>query len=67
MTGWDHYKLYELKGKIVANGVKSVTGIEMPVFPKRRFQHGAASMNAFNKHFPSREIAYRKEFLSTYE
>jgi asparagine synthase (glutamine-hydrolysing) len=67
MTGWDHYKLYELKGKIVSNGVKSVTGIEMPVFPKRRFQHGAASMNAFNKHFPSREIAYRKEFLSTYE
>jgi asparagine synthase (glutamine-hydrolysing) len=56
-----------LKGKIVSNGVKSVTGIEMPVFPKRRFQHGAASMNAFNKHFPSREIAYRKEFLSTYE
>src|SRR5512133_3368025 len=37
MTGWDHNLLYELKGKIVANGVKSVTGIEMPVFTKRRF------------------------------
>ena len=67
MTNWDHEKLYELKGKVVSAGVKAITGIEMPVFQKRRFQHGAASDRNFNKHFPEKEIAYRKEFLSSYE
>jgi asparagine synthase (glutamine-hydrolysing) len=67
MTNWDHEKLYALKGKIVSDGVKAITGMEMPVFPKRRFQHGAASDSDFTRHFPEKDIAYRKEFLSTYE
>jgi len=67
MTNWDHEKLYELKGKIVAAGVKAVTGMDMPVFEKRRFQHGAASPKTFESHFPANERAYRKEFLSKYE
>jgi asparagine synthase (glutamine-hydrolysing) len=67
LTGWDHQKLYELKGKIVASGIKTLTGMEMPVFMKRRFQHGAASSDDFNRLFPEREIIYRKEFLSIYE
>lgn len=67
MTNWDHKKLYDLKGSIVSSGVKSVTGMDMPVFEKRRFQHGAASSDNFKKLFPEREISYRKEFLSQYE
>jgi len=67
MTDWDHQKLYELKGSIVSAGVKAVTGIEMPVFGKRRFQHGAISKREFSKLFPSRELDYRKAFLSLYE
>lgn len=67
MTGWDHEKLYDLKGTIVKSGIKAVTGIDMPVFQKRRFQHGAVSQDAFRKHFPIKEIDYRKEFLSRYE
>jgi asparagine synthase (glutamine-hydrolysing) len=67
MTNWDHQKLYELKGSIVSAGVKAVTGMDMPVFEKRRFQHGAASGNDFKKHFPVKEIDYRKEFLKSYE
>ncbi len=67
LTNWDHEKLYELKGKIVSSGVKGITGMDMPVFSKRRFQHGAASQGDFKRHFPEREIAYRKEFLSNYE
>jgi len=67
MTAWDHKKLYELKGQVVASGVKTVTGMEMPVFTKRRFQHGVASMDTFNKHFPEKEIDYRREFLAIYE
>jgi asparagine synthase (glutamine-hydrolysing) len=67
ITGWDHEKLYALKGQIVSHGVKAVTGLDMPVFEKRRFQHGAASSAGFKKHFPEKEITYRKEFLSKYE
>ncbi len=67
MTGWDHQKLYDLKGKIVSQGVKAITGLDMPVFTKRRFQHGAVDRTGFDSIFPEREIAYRKEFLSNYE
>jgi asparagine synthase (glutamine-hydrolysing) len=67
LTDWDHQKLYDLKGQIVSSGVKAVTGMDMPVFEKRRFQHGAASANNFKRHFPEKEIAYKKEFLSRYE
>jgi len=67
ITKWDHQKLYDLKGQIVSYGVKAVTGMEMPVFQKRRFQHGAASDKDFSRQFPEKEITYRKEFLSSYE
>ena len=67
ITNWDHERLYDLKGQIVAKGVKVITGIDMPVFPKRRFQHGAASTNTFKKHFPQKEIEYRHEFQAIYE
>ena len=67
ITNWDHRKLYDLKGQIVSEGVRAVTGMEMPVFQKRRFQHGAASDRAFTRQFPEKEIVYRKEFLSNYE
>ena len=67
ITKWDHQKLYDLKGQIVSDGVKAVTGMEMPVFQKRRFQHGAASDKDFSRQFPEKEITYRKEFLSSYE
>jgi asparagine synthase (glutamine-hydrolysing) len=67
ITGWDHKKLYELKGHLVSDGIKAVTGFTIPIFPKRRFQRGAVPATAFSKHFPEQETAYRKEFLSSYE
>ena len=67
LTEWDHERLYRLKGQIVSAGVKAVTGIDMPVFEKRRFQHGAAGADAFRQLFPEKEIAYRREFLDRYE
>lgn len=66
MTDWDHKKLYELKGQIVASGIKAITGMDMPIFPKRRFQHGVAKMNTFNNHFPKADIDYRQEFQAIY-
>ncbi len=67
LTGWDHEKLYDLKGVIVARGVKAVTGIDMPVFPKRRFQHGAVEKPVFHQLFPEKDIAYRQAFQQMYE
>lgn len=67
ITGWDHKKLYELKGQIVSEGIKAVTGFTIPIFPKRRFQHGAAPASTLQRSFPEHETKYRKEFLSTYE
>lgn len=67
LTEWDHEKLYDLKGQIVSRGVKTITGIDMPVFTKRRFQHGVSSVDTFTEHFPEKEIDYRKEFLAIYE
>lgn len=67
LTDWDQEKLYELKGAIVARGVKAVTGIDMPVFPKRRIQHGAVGMEGFRQLFPEKDILYRKAFQSMYE
>jgi asparagine synthase (glutamine-hydrolysing) len=64
LTDWDHEKLYELKGQIVRRGVQQVTGMDLPVFPKRRFQHGALDAQAFEATFPKYEAAYRRELLS---
>jgi asparagine synthase (glutamine-hydrolysing) len=34
-------RLYTLKSQIIRDGIEAVTGVRMPVFPKRRFQAGA--------------------------
>jgi asparagine synthase (glutamine-hydrolysing) len=66
LTGWSHDKLYALKGDIVSRGVKQVTRWDMPVFPKRRFQHGAGDNQAADRLFPSNPADYRKAFLEMY-
>ncbi len=62
LTNWDHQKLYALKGEIVARGIHFVTGMSMPTYDKRRFQHGAMTADRFNQFFPSDELPYRNEF-----
>jgi asparagine synthase (glutamine-hydrolysing) len=66
LTKYDVARLYELKGEIVSRGVAAVTGMKMPVFPKRRFQHGALPRTDLRKRLPYREIEYRKQFQSLY-
>ena len=66
LTDWDHERLYSLKGEIVRRGVKAVTGLEMPVFPKRRFQHGASKDAEFARLFPKEEAPYRQAFAEIY-
>ncbi|MFB9845448.1 asparagine synthase-related protein [Mucilaginibacter ginsenosidivorans] len=66
LTNWSEETLYALKGEIVQRGVKAVTGLEMPVFEKRRFQLGAASESTFKQLFPQDEMEYRTYFNSLY-
>jgi asparagine synthase (glutamine-hydrolysing) len=55
-------RLYALKGEIVARGIRAVLGLEMPVFPKRRFQDGSLSADAARRLFPRSETRYRRHF-----
>jgi len=67
LTDYDVTRLYELKGEIVSRGVSALTGMQMPIFPKRRFQHGALRAEALRDRLPYREAEYRKQFLSLYQ
>ncbi|MDX1585690.1 MAG: hypothetical protein R3222_03060, partial [Balneolaceae bacterium] len=66
LTDWDHNELYALKGEIVGRGVKAVTGFDMPVYPKRRFQHGVVSETEVSTLFADNEMEYRTYFASLY-
>ena len=66
LTDWDHERLYELKGEIVRRGVEAVTGVTMPIYEKRRFQHGAASEDIFLRSFPDSDQAYRDAFAEIF-
>jgi asparagine synthase (glutamine-hydrolysing) len=66
LTDYEVERLYRLKGEIVSRGVKAVTGLEMPVFSKRRFQHGAVAESTMHARLPFREAEYRQKFLSLY-
>ena len=66
LTEYDTDRLYALKGEIVAAGVRALTGMEMPVFTKRRFQHGALDADAMRRALPWSEAEYRSRFLALY-
>lgn len=58
-------RLYALKGEIVRRGIRAVTGVDMPVFPKRRFQDGSVAVGA-GLSWRGDEPHYRNHFLSLY-
>jgi asparagine synthase (glutamine-hydrolysing) len=59
-------KLYSLKGEVVRLGVKAVLGLDMPIYEKRRFQHGAIPKESLRQRLPEQEAVYRRQFLSQY-
>ena len=62
LTEGSHERLYALKGEIVSRGIRSVLGLDMPIFPKRRFQHGSVSATQAARLFPEDETRYRRHF-----
>jgi asparagine synthase (glutamine-hydrolysing) len=67
LTDYSVERLYELKGEIVSHGIAAMTGMKMPVYPKRRFQHGALPADSLRRHLPLQEAEYRRQFLSLYQ
>jgi len=63
LTDWDHARLYALKGEIMGRGIRARTGVSMPVFPKRRFQHGVAAAGTAPL-FPSDPLLYRRRYAA---
>ncbi len=66
LAAGDHERLYALKGEIVRRGLRHWTGLDMPVFPKRRFQHGALPGAVFMGRLGQDAEAYRRHFLDLY-
>jgi asparagine synthase (glutamine-hydrolysing) len=66
LTGYDVQPLYALKGEVVRRGVAAITGLNMPVFPKRRFQHGAAAIETMHARLGHGEASYRRTFHALY-
>jgi len=67
LTNYDVPTLYSLKGEVVRRGVKAHFGVDMPVFEKRRFQHGATSKETLRAKLPAQEAVYRRQFLAMYQ
>ena len=61
-----HERLYALKGEVLSRGIRQVLGRALPVFPKRRFQHGAMGSDAFGAVFAGDAGRYRGYFLAQY-
>jgi asparagine synthase (glutamine-hydrolysing) len=63
LTKGSHERLYALKGEIVSRGVHAVLdGLDLPLYSKRRFQHGAASQQTAARLFNANEAHYRRYF-----
>jgi asparagine synthase (glutamine-hydrolysing) len=60
-------RLYSLKGEVVRRGIKAHFGVDMPVFAKRRFQHGAIPVEGLRRRLGTQEADYRRQYLAFYQ
>lgn len=67
LTGWEHAKLYQLKGTVTSRGVEAICNMTMPVYEKKRFQHGAADERTVAELFPQHAIQYRQAFAQMFQ
>ena len=63
LTAGSHERLYALKGEVLQRGIQALTGLEMPIYPKRRFQEGAVAEDVFAGLFQHGEAQYRDHFF----
>ncbi len=58
-----HARLYALKGEVLRRGLRRHLGVEIPVFPKRRFQHGAGGPGLAGR-LAHPALSYRAHFAA---
>ncbi|HEV8630075.1 MAG TPA: hypothetical protein VGV61_07130, partial [Thermoanaerobaculia bacterium] len=63
LAAGSHERLYALKGEVLARGLRRHLGVELPLFPKRRFQHGAGGA-ALAARLALPEQRYREHFAA---
>ncbi len=66
ISAGSHERLYALKGEVLSRGIRQVLDRELPVFAKRRFQHGAMGDETFDALFSGDTERYRGYFLAQY-
>lgn len=67
LSGMAVERLYSLKGDVVRRGMRAVFGVEMPVFEKRRFQHGAIPVDGLRRRLGALESDYRRQYHALYQ
>jgi asparagine synthase (glutamine-hydrolysing) len=60
-------RLYSLKGEVARRGIKAHFGVDLPVFEKRRFQHGAIPVHALRQRLNTSEADYRRQYHAIYQ
>jgi asparagine synthase (glutamine-hydrolysing) len=60
-------RLYSLKGEIGRRGIKAHFGVDLPVFAKRRFQHGAIPLEGLRRRLATKEIDFRRQYFAMYQ
>jgi len=66
LSGLSVDRLYTLKGEVARRGIRALFGVEMPVFAKRRFQHGAIPEGRLPGRLSALESDYRRQYLAAY-
>ena len=67
LSGMAVDRLYSLKGEVVRRGIKAHFGVDLPVFEKRRFQHGAIPVEGLRRRLNTREADYRRQYHAIYQ
>ena len=65
LAAGSHERLYALKGEVLAHGLRQHLGVELPVRPKRRFQHGAGG-ESLRARFATSPHRYRAHWTALY-
>ncbi|HEV8241942.1 MAG TPA: asparagine synthase-related protein [Thermoanaerobaculia bacterium] len=63
LAAGSHERLYALKGEVLSRGLRRHLGVEVPMPPKRRFQHGAGG-EALAVRLAHPEALYRAHFAT---
>lgn len=67
LSGMSVERLYSLKGEVARRGIQAHFDVELPVFEKRRFQHGAIPVEGLRERLGTREADYRRQYHALYQ